>query len=95
MFKKLNCLIVLSFELKKMVKLKDFKEHLLEFFLVGVLFGVIEDILAIMLYGGNLVFNWKMVYVASVVAVPLAIFSELIVDRSKIFRLKNNKRRPK
>ncbi|MFC1685531.1 hypothetical protein ACFLZZ_00745 [Nanoarchaeota archaeon] len=63
------------------------KTHLLEFFLIGVVFGILEDIIAIMLYGGSFVLDPKMFYIAAAVAIPFAIISELVVDWSEIFRL--------
>ena len=76
-----------------MVKWNRIKEHLFEFFLIGVLLGVIEDVIAIMFYGGAFALNWKMIYVAAAVAMPFAILSELVVDRTEIFRLNNLRKR--
>lgn len=72
-----------------MVKWNRIEEHMLEFFVIGVLFGIIEDIIAIMFYGGQFDLNLRMIYVAAIVAIPFAVLSELIVDRTEIFRLKN------
>ncbi len=72
--------------------LKTIKAHLLEFFVIGVLFGIAEDVLAIMLHQGHFSLSLRMVYIAAVVAIPFAIVSELIVDWSEIFRIKSNKK---
>ena len=74
---------------------KKVEEHILEFFLIGVVFGIMEDMLAIYFYtGGSFEFT-KALYVAAIVAIPLAIVSELIVDRTEIFRLKKSKKKKK
>jgi len=73
-----------------MAKWHNIREHLLEFFLIGVFFGIIEDVIALMIYGHS-VLNWRMFYIAAAVAIPFAIISELIVDRTEIFRLKKKK----
>lgn len=54
----------------------------LEFFIVGVLLGVVEDMIAIFL-ATDAQFNWRIVIIAFFVALPFAIFSELIVDHEK------------
>ncbi len=64
------------------------REHLLEFFLIGVVFGILEDMLAIYIYSGGTFDFAKAFYIAALVAIPLAIISELVVDRTRIFRLK-------
>jgi len=65
--------------------------RILEFLVIGVVFGVIEDLIAINLASGVETF-WDTVAVAFWVAVPFAVFSELVVDHpnfwKKIFRLK-------
>ena len=58
------------------------KRHLyrfLEFFIVGLVMGVTEDILAIH-FATDAVITIEVVYIAALVALPFAIFSELIVD---------------
>ena len=65
----------------------DLREHLLEFFLIGGLLNIIENVAAIMIYGQT-DFNWNMVIAATLTAIPFAIISELVVDRTEIFRLK-------
>lgn len=56
----------------------------LEFFVVGVLFGISEDLIAIFFATGESI-TPRIFLVAALVAIPFAAFSELIVD-SKRFR---------
>ncbi len=70
----------------------EIREHLLEFFLVGGLLNIAENVSAIMIYG-RAAFNWNMVLVATLTAIPFAIISELVVDRTEIFRLKRKKKK--
>jgi hypothetical protein len=58
--------------------------HLIEFFVVGVVFGVTEDILAIKL-ATDAEITWHVLKVAVIVAIPFAVLSELLVDL-KFFR---------
>jgi len=59
--------------------------RILEFFLIGVALGILEDMLAIFFYTGES-FNFNMLWIAALVAIPFAIISELIVDHSEVFR---------
>lgn len=52
----------------------------LEFFLVGLFIGIMEDILVIKLSTGESI-TLTMILIAFAVAFPFAVFSELIVDR--------------
>ncbi len=58
---------------------KEYVLRLLEFFIVGVLMGVFEDLIAIH-YATNAVITSDVIIVAAIVALPFAVFSELIVD---------------
>ncbi len=51
----------------------------LEFFVVGVVFGISEDLLAIFFVTGEPI-TAKILLIASLVAIPFAAFSELVVD---------------
>lgn len=51
----------------------------LEFFIVGFVLGVTEDILVIH-FATDAHITIKVVYIAALVALPFAVFSELIVD---------------
>lgn len=68
--------------------------RLIEFFLIGLLLGIIEDIIAIKFATGEPI-TLKVVIIAALVALPFAIVSELIVDKPKFWekiikKLKNN-----
>jgi len=51
----------------------------LEFFVVGFVMGVIEDLIAIH-FATDAAITMDVIYVAALVALPFAAFSELIVD---------------
>ena len=55
-------------------------EILLEFFVFGVLMGITEDVIAIFAATGQPI-TMQVVTIATLVAIPFAVFSELIVDR--------------
>jgi len=63
--------------------MKKIKRHhlyrFLEFFVVGFLMGIAEDLIAIR-YATDAAITWNVVVVAALVALPFAAFSELIVD---------------
>lgn len=54
----------------------------LEFFIVGLLLGVVEDLIAISLATEKAI-DLRVFVIAFLVAFPFAIFSELIVDHDK------------
>lgn len=54
----------------------------LEFFLVGLFIGLLEDLLVIKLSTGENI-TLTMVLIAFAVAFPFAVFSELVVDREE------------
>lgn len=54
----------------------------LEFFIVGLLLGVVEDLIAITLATEKAI-DIRVFVIAFLVAFPFAIFSELIVDHDK------------
>ena len=73
-------------------------ERFVEFFFIGFLLGIIEDIIAIKAATGAVI-TWNTVVIAAIVALPFAIFSELIVDRKhffdfikKLLKIKNAKK---
>lgn len=51
----------------------------LEFFVIGVVFGLGEDLLAIH-FATDATINMKTVWITLLIAVPFAVFTELIVD---------------
>lgn len=56
--------------------------RLLEFFVVGVIFGVAEDLIAISLATEKLI-DFRVIVIAFFVALPFAIVSELVVDHDQ------------
>ena len=64
-------------------------EIFVEFFIFGVLIGIVEDLIAIFISTGEPI-TPKIIMIASLVAVPFAGFSELIVDRFDFIRQKNS-----
>lgn len=62
----------------------------LEFFVIGVIFGISEDLIAIFFATGESI-SPKIFLVATLVSIPFAVFSELVVDsvrfRNKAHRL--------
>ncbi len=54
----------------------------LEFFIVGLVLGVIEDLIVISLATDKTI-DFNVFAIAFLVALPFAIFSELIVDHDK------------
>lgn len=54
----------------------------LEFFLVGIVLGVSEDLIAIFLVTNEPI-DFRVFWIALFVAFPFAVFSELIVDHDK------------
>ncbi len=57
-------------------------KRLLEFFVIGVVFGVTEDILAVLI-ATDAELSFEIVGVVVLIAIPFAIISELIVDHPK------------
>ncbi len=58
----------------------------LEFFIVGVILGVVEDVIAVTLATDSEI-SLKFLSISFFVAIPFAIFSELIVDHDKFRQL--------
>ena len=73
-----------------MVKLR----RLLEFFFIGLMLGIAEDVIAVTVSTGEPI-TWKMIGIIALVALPFAVFSELIVDRIEIKMKNNGKKRKK
>lgn len=52
-----------------------------EFVVIGVVLGVVEDVIAFYFAtGGRFPITWKTLGIITAVAIPFAAFSELIVD---------------
>ncbi|MFP4654540.1 MAG: hypothetical protein ACLFMM_02505 [Methanohalobium sp.] len=67
-------------------------ERFLEFLIVGIGMGVVEDLLAVKIATG-VVIDINVIIVVTLVAIPFAAFSELIVDREDFKFLKRNNKR--
>lgn len=63
----------------------------LEFFLVGLVLGVIEDMIAIKAATGASI-DFNMVKIAFFIALPFAIFSELVVDHPRFWKFARKKK---
>ncbi len=61
------------------IKFKNFR-RIIEFFIIGIIFGITEDMIAVMV-ATDAKFSWEILWVVTLVAIPFAIISELIVDR--------------
>lgn len=58
-------------------------ERFLEFVVVGVIFGTIEDLIAVKLATGESI-SLNMIGIVVAVAIPFAAFSELYIDHPEI-----------
>lgn len=56
--------------------------RVLEFFLVGLAMGIAEDLIAVKLATG-VSLDLRIIGIIALVALPFAIFSELVVDRKE------------
>lgn len=52
---------------------------MIEFFIFGVLIGIVEDLLAIR-FATDAEITWNVVWIVVLVAIPFAILGELVVD---------------
>lgn len=56
-------------------------EKFLEFVVIGVILGVVEDLLALyFVTRGNFSVSWRVIGIIVGVAIPFAAFSELVID---------------
>lgn len=60
------------------------KLRLLEFLVIGVAMGLVEDLIVVTLATGERL-SWHIVWVVLVVAVPFAFISEIVVDSPKFW----------
>ncbi len=60
-------------------------KRLLEFFVIGLVFGIIEDLIAITLTT-DAKLEWSTVLVVFFIALPFAVISELVVDHPKFWQ---------
>jgi len=56
--------------------------RLLEFFIIGLVLGVVEDLIAIFL-ATDAEINIKVIIIAGLVALPFAFISEIVVDQKR------------
>jgi len=69
-------------------------ERFLEFFLIGIVMGVAEDLIAFYFAtGGQQPVTWKVVGIVALVALPFAVFSELIIDRKPLIKIHKKKKK--
>jgi hypothetical protein len=57
----------------------------IEFLIVGIVMGVVEDLLAVKFATGAII-DFGVVWIVFLVALPFAILSELIVDRPDFWK---------
>ena len=62
-------------------------ERFLEFAVIGVIFGTIEDLIAVKLATGETI-TLQMIGVVVAVAIPFAAFSELYIDHPEVRPMK-------
>jgi hypothetical protein len=77
-------------------RLKKKTLRVIEFLVIGVLFGLIEDIIAVKAVS-NAVIDLRVVGTILFIAIPFAMISELIVDHPRfwtILKLKREERTP-
>ncbi|MCJ7478692.1 MAG: hypothetical protein MUP63_00750 [Candidatus Nanohaloarchaeota archaeon QJJ-7] len=58
-------------------------ERFLEFLVIGVVAGVLEDLIAVKLATGATI-DAQVIWVVFLIAIPFAALSELVVDREEI-----------
>lgn len=68
------------------IKLKKKQLRILEFLIIGVLFGLIEDVIAVKAVS-DVVINPRVVGTVLLIAIPFAIISELVVDHPRFWEV--------
>ena len=63
---------------------RDKKIRLIEFIIIGVAFGIIEDIIAILVTTDESI-SLEMVLIVIIIALPFAYISEIIVDHPRFW----------
>jgi len=75
------------------VKIRNKTLRFIEFFVVGVVMGVMEDVIAVWFSTGEKI-TFRVVWIVFLVALPFAIISEYVVDHPRfwktVFRLKDD-----
>jgi hypothetical protein len=60
--------------------------RIIEFLVVGVAMGLVEDLIAVSL-ATDVTINWNVVGIVLLVAIPFAFISEVIVDHPRFWEL--------
>jgi len=68
-------------------KKRRIARRIIEFLIIGVGFGLTEDLLAVFLVTGEQI-TWRIFLIVLIVAIPFAIISEILVDSSEFKFLK-------
>ncbi|MEK7618408.1 MAG: hypothetical protein AAB410_04660 [Patescibacteria group bacterium] len=61
------------------------KIRLLEFLIIGVVMGTVEDLIAVM-FATDAQFSWRILIVVFLVALPFAFISEIVVDHPNFWK---------
>ena len=69
-----------------MIRVKKKMLRLIEFLIIGVLFGLIEDLIAVRAVS-EVVINAQVIGIVLLVAIPFAVLSELIVDHPRFWEI--------
>lgn len=75
---------------KKEYRKRERLEIFLEFFVFGLIMGVVEDLIAIRLSTGEPI-TWKIIGIIALVTLPFAAIGELFIDRIRLLP-KNSKK---
>lgn len=60
------------------------KVRLLEFIVIGVLMGTVEDVIAIV-FATDAAIDFRVIFLVFLVAIPFAYISEMVVDHPKFW----------
>lgn len=71
---------------------RKFLERFIEFFFIGLLLGIVEDVIAVYFATGEPI-TWSMVGIIALVALPFAAFTELVVDKTDLIVTHSKKRK--
>jgi len=80
-----------SHKRKKEHKKRKRLEVFIEFFIFGLIMGIVEDLIAINLATGETI-TWKVVGIIALVALPFAAIGELFIDRIRLLPKKKEKK---
>ena len=68
-----------------MIKISERAQRTLEFLVIGLFMGVVEDLLAVWLTTGEPI-TWSVFGIVIAVALPFAFLSEYVVDHPKFWQ---------